>query len=584
MDVFRVFDSLNYAENMKLGIDAVGQAGGIVEAAICYTGDITDPKRGRYNLDYYLDFARTLVGLGAHVICIKDMAGLLKPEAASMLVGALREAYPHIPVHVHTHDTAMTGVASMLAAAAAGADAVDVATDALSGTTSQPSLGAVANAVRGTKHDTGLDLDLLNDVNDYWEEARGLYAPFESGQKSGSSDVHRHEMPGGQYTNLLFQSTQLGLTGQWSSVKKAYGEANKVLGDIIKVTPSSKVTGDLAQFMVANNLNGEQVVEQAETLSFPTSVVEYMQGYLGLPPFGFPEPFRTRVLKGKTLPEDPTKTHFDGRPGAELQPIDFEGTYTYLTEQHSARLIKDVDVMSHVMYVEEGAADAAAAPRFCCYCSSAFAPTTPAPPLLPTTTATTATTTTTGTTTTLLLLLLLLLLPTHPSPPRYPAVFKDFMANREKFGDLSKLDTRTFLTGLQPGQEVAVEIEAGKTLIVRLVQRGETDADGFVDVLFELNGANRVIRVKDKSAAVDTTARAKADPNNPQEVGASMPGVVVEAKVSIGDSVEAGDPLVVLSAMKMESVIASPVSGVVRHLPVASGDSLAAGDLIATVE
>ena len=247
---------------MKLGIDAVGQAGGIVEAAVCYTGDVSDEKRGLYDLEYYLGFVRELEKCGIHVLAIKDMAGLLKPKAAHLLVGAIREEFPHLPIHVHTHDTAGTGVASseciallskcsiylpsktssspaVLAAANAGADAVDAATDALSGTTAQPSLGALVASTSGTELDTGLDLHEVSKLNEYWEECRGLYAPFESGQKSGSADVYIHEMPGGQYTNLLYQSTQLGLTGQWSQVKTAYAAANRLLGDIIKVKSHS---------------------------------------------------------------------------------------------------------------------------------------------------------------------------------------------------------------------------------------------------------------------------------------------------------------------------------------------------------
>eukprot|EP00804_Cyclotella_cryptica_P012773 CCRYP_010552-RD/>CCRYP_010552-RD protein AED:0.09 eAED:0.09 QI:1467/1/1/1/0.92/0.85/14/1156/605 len=253
MDVFRVFDSLNYVENMRLGIDAVGQAGGVVEAAVCYTGDVTEPKRGLYDLEYYLGFVRELEAIGIHVLAIKDMAGLLKPNGSKMLVAAIREEFPNLPIHVHTHDTAGTGVASMLAAAEAGADAVDAATDAMSGTTSQPSLGALVASTQGTKLDTGIDLHQVSTLNEYWEECRGLYLPFESGQKSGSADVYIHEMPGGQYTNLLYQSSQLGLTGQWSQVKAAYATANRLLGDIIKVTPSSKVTGDLAQILQQTN-------------------------------------------------------------------------------------------------------------------------------------------------------------------------------------------------------------------------------------------------------------------------------------------------------------------------------------------
>lgn len=246
----------------------------------------------------------------------------------------------------HTHDTAGTGVASMLAAAQAGADAVDAATDAMSGTTAQPSMGALVASTQGTKFDTGLDLHEISMLNEYWEECRGLYAPFESGQKSGSADVYIHEMPGGQYTNLLYQSSQLGLTGQWSQVKTAYAAANRLLGDIIKVTPSSKVTGDLAQFLVANNLTEHEAVEQAEELSFPNSVIEYFQGYLGIPPFGFPEPLRSRVLKGRTIEGTNGLSCFDARPGAQLAPFDFDGTRSQLEDKWGADKLSDNDVMS----------------------------------------------------------------------------------------------------------------------------------------------------------------------------------------------------------------------------------------------
>jgi pyruvate carboxylase len=353
MDVFRVFDSVNYIENMKLGIDAVGEAGGIIEAAVCYTGDVSNPNRGQYNLEYYLNFVRELHSLGIHVLAIKDMAGVLKPEAATLLVGSIRHEFPDLPIHVHTHDTAGTGVASMLACARAGADVVDCASDAMSGTTAQPSLGALVASTTGTDIDTGLDLKQIQMLNEYWEECRGIYAPFESGQKTGSSDVYEHEMPGGQYTNLLFQSSQLGLTGQWSKVKKAYAQANRLLGDIIKVTPSSKVTGDLAQFIVANDLSEQEVVDRAETLSFPSSVIEYFQGYLGIPPFGFPEPLRSRVLKGRTIDGTDGLTCFQGRPGAELSPYDFDGARLKLEEKWGASsddAIRDVDLLSYAMY------------------------------------------------------------------------------------------------------------------------------------------------------------------------------------------------------------------------------------------
>ena len=295
MDVFRVFDSLNYVDNLKLGIDAVGGAGGVVEAAISYTGDISDPTRTKFTLDYYLDLARQLVDADIHVLAIKDMAGLLKPAAATTLVTALRREYPSLPIHVHTHDTAGTGVAAMLAAAHAGADAVDAAIDSMSGMTSQPSFGAIVAALANDARATGVDMQSLAPLIEYWESVRFSYAAFESGQKSGSAEVYAHEMPGGQYTNLLFQSSSLGLADQWSAVKKAYGAANQLLGDIVKVTPSSKVVGDLANFMVANGLSESDVRDQADSLSFPVSVVEFFQGAIGIPHGGFPEPLASQV-------------------------------------------------------------------------------------------------------------------------------------------------------------------------------------------------------------------------------------------------------------------------------------------------
>jgi pyruvate carboxylase len=346
IDVFRVFDSLNYIENLKLGVDAAGKSGGFVEGAMSYTGDVADPNKGKYSLEYYLNLAKELVEMGVHSLAIKDMAGLLTPRATKMLVGALREQHPDMPIHVHTHDTPGSGVASMLAAAEAGADIVDGSIDALSGLTSQPSMGAIAANLRGTELDTGLDARMLNSLNTYWENVRSLYAPFESGQLSGSSDVYEHEIPGGQYTNLLFQSRQLGLTEKWPEIKRKYAEANILLGDIPKVTPSSKVVGDLAQFMVSQNLNVENVVEQAETLAFPDSVVNYLRGDIGIPPGGFPEPLRSKVLKSRGL--EPV----DGRPGASLPDYDFDKERSELTSKYGENLVSEKDLLSYALYPE----------------------------------------------------------------------------------------------------------------------------------------------------------------------------------------------------------------------------------------
>lgn len=344
IDVFRVFDSLNYIDNLKLGVEVSGAAGGFVEGAMSYTGNVAAPGDGRYTLDYYMDLADKLVDMGVHSLAIKDMAGLLTPRATSMLVGALRKEHPDVPIHVHTHDTAGCGVASMLAAAEAGADVVDAAIDAMSGMTSQPSLGALTAAFRGSDFDTGIDLENLPKLNSYWEDVRSLYAPFESGQLSGSSDVYLHEIPGGQYTNLLFQSKQLGLSQRWTEIKQKYAQSNILLGDIPKVTPSSKVVGDLAQFMVAQSLDPQDVLEQADTLAFPDSVISYLRGEIGVPPGGFPEPLRSKILDSRGL--EPV----DGRPGKSLEAYDFDQQSQYLAERFGDPNVNEKDMLSYALY------------------------------------------------------------------------------------------------------------------------------------------------------------------------------------------------------------------------------------------
>lgn len=343
MDVFRVFDSLNYLPNLVVGMEAARKAGGIVEAAIAYTGDVSDPSKQKYNLDYYLNLSDEVLKAGAHILCIKDMAGLLKPRAATLLISALRERHPDIPIHVHTHDTSGNGVASLLACSDAGADIIDVAVDSMSGMTSQPSMGAIVAALRGSERDTGLQLTDVSKYSAYWEQTRTLYAPFECTltMKSGNADVYENEIPGGQYTNLQFQAYSLGLGQHFEEIKRTYAEANKLLGDIIKVTPSSKVVGDLAAFMVQNDLSAKDVEERAGDLSFPTSVVEFMQGNIGIPTGGFPEPLRTKILKGLKP--------VSGRPGEHLPPLDFAKLKQDLERKHN-QVVKDTDVLSAAMY------------------------------------------------------------------------------------------------------------------------------------------------------------------------------------------------------------------------------------------
>ncbi|KAG8297973.1 hypothetical protein J6590_025190 [Homalodisca vitripennis] len=508
MDIFRVFDSLNYLPNLILGMEAAGKAGGVVEAAISYTGDVSDPSRTKYDLKYYTNLADELVKAGTHVLCIKDMAGLLKPAAATLLVKALRDKHPDVPIHIHTHDTSGAGVASMLACAHAGADVVDVAVDSMSGMTSQPSMGAMVASLQGTPADTGLDLKNVSAYSAYWEQTRQMYAPFEctTTMKSGNADVYLNEIPGGQYTNLQFQAYSLGLGDMFEDVKKAYREANLLLGDIIKVTPSSKVVGDLAQFMVQNSLNSEDVMARAEELSFPKSVVEFLQGAIGEPYQGFPEPLRSKVLKD--MPR------VSGRPGASLAPLDFNKLKTELQEQHPH--LSDRDVMSAALY---------------------------------------------------------------------PSVTKDFLNFREVFGPVDKIDTRIFLVGPKVGEEFEVTIEKGKTLGIKTLAIAEDlTPSGEREVFFELNGQLRSVFIKDKEASKELHIHPKAEKGNKDQVGAPMPGSVMEVRVKVGDTVEKGAALVVLSAMKMEMVVQAPRAGKVKSIDVAVGNKLEGDDLLLTLE
>lgn len=504
MDVFRVFDSLNYLENMRLGIDCVGAAGGIIEASVCYTGDCSSPNETKYTIDYYLEFVRKLVNLGIHVLNIKDMAGLLTPQSSKLLVSSIRKEFPDLPIHIHTHDTAGTGVASMIACAEAGADVVDVAMDSMSGMTSQPSMGALISALQNTPYDTGIPLSSVSQLNDYWSDVRNLYAPFESGQKSGSSDVYYHQMPGGQYTNLMYQSQQLGLSGQWAKIKQAYHDANELCGNIIKVTPSSKVVGDLANFMVQNKLSKKDVEEKASSLNFPTSVVQFFQGYLGIPePWGFPEPLRSAVVKKNPV--------LKGRPGASLSPFDFESTKKELAKKYGKARAEDHDVLSYALY---------------------------------------------------------------------PRVFEDWKEFENENGEVTHLPTRAFLEPMRVNEEIEVEVSPSKTLYIRY--KGLTDVmkDGKREVYFEVNGQPRTVVVDDKKAGKTIVKREQAQKDNPKQVGSPMTGAVVEVKVEEGKKIQAGDPVCILSAAKMETIVTAPRSGTLKRVIVKKGERLTTGDLL----
>jgi pyruvate carboxylase len=501
IDLFRVFDSLNWVENMRVAIDAVGETGKLCEAAICYTGDITDPRRDKYNLGYYVELARQLEAAGAHILGIKDMAGLCKPEAARRLVSALKQEVG-IPIHFHTHDTSGISAASVLAAAEAGVDAVDAAIDPMSGLTSQPNLGAIVEALRNTPRHTGLDRDALSDVAGYWEAVRRAYLGYESDLRSGAAEVYEHEMPGGQYTNLRQQARALGIEARWREVAKAYRAVNDMFGDIIKVTPTSKVVGDLAVYMVTNDLTPEQVLDPAVAVTFPESVVELFHGDLGQPPGGFPPALQQKVLRGA----EPLTV----RPGEALEPVDLTVTRAEV-ERRIRRHITDEELASYLMY---------------------------------------------------------------------PKVFLDFAEHHRVYGDVSVLPTPVFLYGLERNEEIAVDIERGKTLIIRYLATGEADPEGRRTIFFELNGQPREVKVVDRSLAQTASARRKADEADPSHVAAPMPGLVVSLSVEAGQRVQAGDRLLSIEAMKMETAVFAEHDGVVGEVVVGPGTQVEAKDLL----
>jgi pyruvate carboxylase len=340
VDVFRVFDSLNWTENMRVSMDAVIEAGKVCEGTVCYTGDLFDPDRSKYDLKYYVAMAKELEAAGAHVLGVKDMAGLLKPVAARALFKALKEEVG-LPIHFHTHDTAGIACGTILAAAEAGVDAVDCAMDALSGNTSQATLGTVVGMLRETDRDTGLDVTAIRALSNYWEAVRGQYAAFESGMQAPASEVYLHEMPGGQFTNLKAQARSLGLEERWHEVAEMYAEVNRMFGDIVKVTPSSKVVGDMALMMVSQGLTRAQVEDPKTEVSFPDSVIDMMRGNLGQPPGGFPPKIVKKVLKGETPSTE--------RPGAQLPPLDLQAARAEAAEKVGAE-IDDEDLNGYLMY------------------------------------------------------------------------------------------------------------------------------------------------------------------------------------------------------------------------------------------
>jgi pyruvate carboxylase len=501
IDVFRVFDPLNWVPNMRVAIDAVRESGAVCEAAICYTGDVLDPARSKYSLEYYVQLARELEKLGAQMLAVKDMAGLCKPFAAAKLVKALHDAVG-IPIHFHTHDTSAASLASGLEAARNGASVIDAAFAPFSGLTSQPNLNAIVEAVRNTPLDTGLDPEPLRHLAHYWAAVRDHYTAFECGMKAPDADLYLHEMPGGQFTNLLEQAKALGLGDRWEEVCRAYAEVNRLLGDIVKVTPTSKAVGDLALLLVTNGIRAADLLADSREIAFPESVIDLLAGRMGQPPGGFPPEVVKRIVrKGDVV---------SGRPGESMPPADFHAAEKKVAEI-LGRTASPREVLSWLLY---------------------------------------------------------------------PRVFQDFVQHVAKHGDVSVLPTPAFLEGPKAGEELAVSIEPGKTLVIRLLTVGEPHADGTRTVFFELNGQPRSVSVADRTLEATVQRRPKAAAGDAREVGSPMPGLIVTVAIRPGDQVTKGQKLLSLEAMKMETTVYAERDGKIAEVLVAPGTPVEAGELI----
>jgi pyruvate carboxylase len=504
IDVFRIFDSLNWVDAMKVSITAVRErTNAIAEAAICYTGEMLDPKQNKYTLQYYLDMARQLEDAGAHMIAIKDMAGLLKPYTAEILVKELKKAVD-LPIHLHTHDTSSIQSTTYMKSIESGIDIVDCALGGLSGLTSQPNFNSVVAMMKGHERECHIDLNQLNAYSNYWEDVRDLYYPFESGLKAGTAEVYEHEIPGGQYSNLKPQAISLGLSDKFEELKKNYHVVNEMFGDIVKVTPSSKVVGDMALFMTSNNLDAEDVFKRGEALSFPESVKGFFRGDLGQPYGGLPKELQEIILKGD-------KAYVD-RPNAHMQPANFDKEMVEFEKQfpHNEGFL---DYLSYKMY---------------------------------------------------------------------PKVYEEFYNNREEFGDVSILPTQAFWYGLTPNEEIMIQIDEGKTILVRYLFKTEPDEEGNRTVSFELNGQTRRIKIRDKSQTVFRPSNVKAKKDG--DIGAPLQGRISRILVKKGDIITKNMPLFVIEAMKMESIVASPFEGTLVSIVLNEGTVVEQDDLVVEIE
>ncbi|GAB5558805.1 MAG: pyruvate carboxylase [Synoicihabitans sp.] len=525
MDIFRIFDSLNYLPNLRVAMEAARDTHAVCEGTLCYTGNILDPKRDKFDLKYYVRLAKELEKMGAHMIAIKDMAGLCRPYAAQKLVKTLRGEIG-LPIHFHTHDTSGINAGSILRASDAGVDVVDLALASMSGSTSQPNLNSIVAALQGTPRDTKLDLDKLDRFSDYWEQVRPIYTPFDTAPKSGSADVYLHEMPGGQFTNLKEQANSMGVGHRWSEIARTYAEVNQLFGDIVKVTPSSKVIGDMALFLFSRGIKAADVVNiEPGSMPFPESVIDMLTGGLGWPDGGWPVALSKAVL-------GPEK-HKQARA-------------RYAAAQRNAKKKDKRTKAAREKAIARGMAD--------------------------------------------LRQDLAAKLKTEPTDDElfshlmYPQVHDTYRKHRRQYGDVSVLPSPTFFYGLQPGEEISVEIEQGKTLIIRLISVGEADKDGKCVVSYELNGIARDVVITDKSVTATTKSRAKADTADISQVGAPIPGLIASLSATIGGKVKKGEKILLMEAMKMQTTVYAPCDGVVSEVTVEVGDTVESKDLLVRIK
>ncbi len=510
VDVFRIFDSLNWMKSIEPCIKHVqNKTQGLAEASICYTGDILNPDKTKYNLKYYLQLAKDIENAGAHILGVKDMAGLLKPEASYELISALKSEI-NIPVHLHTHDTSSIQSATYLKAIEAGVDVIDVALGGLSGLTSQPNFNSIIEMLRFNERENLLNTQKLAEYSDYWEAVRGYYYPFESGLKSGTGEVYKHEIPGGQYSNLKGQAIALGLEDKFTEVTKMYGKVNQLFGNIIKVTPSSKVVGDMAQYLISNNLTIDDVLEKGNTISFPKSVISFFKGDLGQPVGGFSKKLQKIILKN----EKP----YTNRPNEHLDPIDFEKEFVEFKNDFSKGMGRDLEITDFLSY------------------------------------------------------------------KLYPKVFTDAYSKHLKFGNIMNVPTKNFFFGMEIGEEIMIDIESGKRVLISLIQKTDPDENGLVNVFFKINGQMRNVLIKNNSIIVDKVENVKAEIANEKQIGAPLQGLLSFILVKEGDSVKNNQPLFIIEAMKMETTVTAISPGTIEKVELKSGTLVDTNDLIIKIK